>query len=365
MIRETTKIGPGLLFAVTVSLLLGMGIIQTANVAVRYGGHSGYWGLVGACLLSLLVIFAAFDLQKMYPEKSLMEYAPEVLGKVPGKIAGFVFLLLIFSLLLWSVRSTAEVISLYFLHRTPFSVTAGLFIIAVAYLASRGIEGISKTCAFFLPLALVIIVLILLVSLQNFHFDRISPVLYLSQGYVSSVFQLLYVFSPFAALFFFLPYLTDKGKASAVVLKATLLSVAIIFITVVAVIGTFGAKGVLRYSWPAMELTRVVNLQYLFHSFGGLFVVTWISQVYIGAGACYFAAAQGSSQLFSCLHYKWFILIFFPLILFLTLFLPGAVEVRIYFEYFRIACAVVLFLIPLLLWIIAKLKNGRRETDVV
>ena len=363
MLRENTEIGPGLLFTVTVSLLLGLGIIQTANVAARYGGHSGYWGLIGACLLSILVIFAASDLQKMYPGKSLMEYAPSILGKIPGKIAGLVFLLLIFSLLLLSVRSIAEVINLYFLQRTPISVTAGLFIIAVAYLASRGIEGITKTCAFFLPLAFIVIVLTLLISFQNFDFDQIRPVLYIRQGHVSAVFQLLYAFSTLAALFFFLPYLNDQEKAMPVVLKGTFLSVAVIFVVIVAVMGTFGARGVLRYSWPTMELTRVLNLPYLFSSFGGLFVVTWLSQVYIGAGACYFAAAQGSTQLFSCLHYKWFILILLPLILFLSLFLPGTVEVRRYFEYFRIAGAIILFSIPLLLWITAKLKNSRGETN--
>lgn len=364
MLREKTGIGPGLLFTITVSLLLGISSIQITNVAAEYGGHNGYWGLIGAYLLSLLVIYAASDLQKMYPEKSLVEYASIIFGKVPGKVFGFIFLLLIFFLLLWSVRATAEVINLYFLQRTPLSIVAGLFILSAGYLASKGVEGITKTCAFFLPLALIIIVFSILVSYELFNYDRIRPVFYLDQrSMLSSVVQLFYVFFPLANLFIFLPYLTEKGTAFTVVVKATIISVAILFVAIAAVTGTYGAKGVARYSWPMIEMTRTESIPYLLQSFGGLYFVAWISQVYIGAGACYFAAAKGCSQLFPCLHYKWFILILFPVIVFLSLFLPGVIEARTFFDYFRIVGAVILFFIPLLLWVTAKLKNGRSETN--
>ena len=214
-----------------------------------------------------------------------------------------------------------------------------------------------------LPLALCMIILTLLASYQYFNFDRIKPIFYINQETLLSVIQLFYAFFPLAIIFIILPYLTDHQKGRAAVLKATGLSATILFFFIVANIGAFGAKGVIRYSWPLTELTRTIDIPYLLQSFGLFYIVAWLSQIYITAGAYYFSVAQGYSQLFSCLHYKWFILILLPIIIILTLILPGVIDVRLFFEYFRISGFFILFVLPLLLWVVAKLKNGRRDAS--
>lgn len=363
MLRERTGIGAGLLFTVIISSFLGISNQQTAYLAAKYGGHNGYLGLIGAYFLSIPLIFAAIDLQRMYPGKSLIEYAPLVLGKALGKVVSSIFLLLIFLLLVWSVRSTAEVINLYLLQRTPLHITALLFIVSVLYLTCHGIEGITKTCSFILPLALFVTILTLLESYQYFSFERISPIFDINIETFSASFHLFYAFFPLANIFIFLPYLTDKKKGLSIILTATTIGVVILLFFIIANIGTFGAKGVLRYSWPITELTKAIKMPYLLQSFYLFYIITWLSQIYIGAGSCYYAAAQGCTQLFSCLNYKWFILILLPIVVFAVLILPGVIEVRQFFDYFRIIGFAILLVIPFMLWSVAKLKKGGKRKN--
>lgn len=359
MLKEKTGIGTGLFFTVIISLLLGIGNQQTAFLAAKYGGHNGYLGLIGAYLISILVILAAFDLQKMYPGKSLIEYVPLILGKVLGKVIGFIFILLIFFVTVWSIRSTAEVINLYFLQTTPLWIIAVFFLVAIAYLAFQGIEGITKTCSFIFPMAFVFIVLTLVASYQYFQFDRIKPVLYINLSTLSSVLHLFYAFLPLSVIFIFLPYISSNRKGLAATLKSTGIGAAVIFLYIVANIGTYGADGVIRYAWPNIELTKIIDIPYLFQSFGSFYIIAWLSQIYIATGACYFASAQGFTQIFTFLHYKWFIIILFPIVIFTALFLPGVIDVRSYFTYFRIIGSIILIIIPLLLWATAKLQRKR------
>ncbi|MFZ5943183.1 MAG: GerAB/ArcD/ProY family transporter [Bacillota bacterium] len=354
-------IGAGLLFCLLLSLTLGIGNQQLPYLAAKYGGSSGYLGFILAYVLIMLIVFVALYFQKRYPKKSFIEYTQLVLGNVLGKILSCLFLSFILLLLVWAIRSTAETMDLYFLQRTPLWVIMVLFFLSITYLALQGIEGITKTCAFFLPMAFIFMALIVFVSYQNFDFDKIKPVFHVHQGTFLSAIHLFSAFFPLSILFIVLPFLTDIKRSQAISVKATLLGTAILFFFIVASMGAYGAKGLLRYGWPTTELPRITNIPYLLQTFGFFYTVTWLSQMYIGAGACYYAAAQGFTLLFSRFNYKWFILILWPPTFFLAWILPGVIELRIFFDYFRIIGFIILFILPLLLWVVDRSKPGRRD----
>jgi len=357
MLREKTGLGPGLLFAVLFSSLLGIGNQQLPYLAAKYGGASGYLGLLGAFGLGIFMSKAAVDLQKRFPEKSLVEYAPLILGRVLGKLSGFLYLSFLLFLLVWSLRSAAEAINLYYLQRTPIWIIALLLVLAVTYLTLRGAQGVAKTAAFILPLAFFFTVLTLIMSFQNFSYDRIAPVYHLHTGTLVAASHLFYAFFPLALVFSFLPYLTVPGKGMSVILRAAGTVAVIFFFFIVACIGMYGALGVVRYGWPITELSRTIHIPYLLESFGLFYSVTWLSQIYIGAGACFFALAQGLTQLFSCWHYKWFMLVLWPIIIALVILPDGVIQVRQFFDYFRLFGFVILLAIPVLLWLTAKVSQ--------
>jgi len=360
MLKGKTAIGPGLLFTFMFSSIFGYEIMQLPLAAAKYGGPNEYWGLVVAFGLSTIVILQLVALQKRFPGKSVVQYLPDVVGTVPGKILGIIYILFLIILLSWTVRAVAEQFNTYFLLRTPAWVIMALTLLSIMYLAYTGIEGITRLASFVFPLSFIFILLSTAISFQFFDPDKVRPVFYV-QGYEIPIVALesFYSFFALAVLFVVLPYLTEQNKALKTLVTANTLAFAFTFLLVIAAIGTFGAKGVLRYSWPIMELIKNTNIPFIFQTFGLFFAVAWLSQLFIAAGGFYFAAAQATSELLKGLNYKTVILAFFPAIFILSNLVPSTVSFREWLGYLRLSGFAVVFGFPLLLWILTTLlKRG-------
>jgi spore germination protein KB len=354
MLKEKTGIGSGLMFAMLFSSFFGYGMMFSARNAAKYMGSNGYWGIFLAFLLTIPIAFIADNFAKRFPGKSIIRYLPLVFGKILGKLVGLIYCLLILLVIVWSIRGITEMYTLYFLHRTPIAASTFLVLITAAYLAHKGIEGISRLAAFVFPLAFVFIVLTVILSFQNVLVDHIKPVFRI-EGYKPLVgaLQSFYIFFPMAVVPIVYPYLTDKKKGLKTVVGSAALAGIIIFLIAVATIGTYGAQGILRYSVPILEMTKDATITHLLETFGLFFAVTWLSQLVIAVGVFYFSLAQASTELTGWFNYKWFIILLFPVILASAVLLPSVIEVRLMFDYLKIAIFSVVFALTILIWLLA------------
>lgn len=358
MLKEKTGIGPGLLFTFLFSSLFSFGLMNSPYIAAKYMGANGYLGLIVAMFLTIPVITAIVKLGKRFPDKSIIEYLPIVFGKVMGKIVGLAYLLFLLALTIYAIRSTAELFNIYFLMNTPVWALSALMLISAAYLAHLGIEGITRLAAFVFPLAFIFIVLSVALAFQNFQFDHVRPIfnttlLKISMGSM----QMFYIFFPLATVFVFYQYLTEKQKGQNILIGAALLAFLPMFLMVLGGIGMYGSKGILRYNWPVLEMIRTALMPFLLETFDMFFTITWLSQLYIAIGGFYFASAQGCSELFETLNYKWFVLVLLPIILVLTLLPPSLLDIHILEGYLRMTGFFVVFALPLTIWLVVRLLN--------
>lgn len=364
MLREKTGIGSALLFNIMFSSLFGYGVISSPFVAAKYMGSNGYLGIILALPLTIPVVLSAVRLDKRFPGKSIIEYSPLVCGKILGKGIAFLFLLFLLLITAWATRQISELDNVYFLNRTPLWAIVILVLFSSAYIAYKGIEAITRLAAFIFPVAAVFIFLAAAFSFQGFKLDNVRPVFY-TQGLqlpLGAV-QMFYVFFPLAALFMFYPYLTERRKGFKAVFAAVLLASTAILIFVVSGIGTYGAAGVIRYSWPVLDLTRKANLPFILQSFGLFFAVTYFSQISLAIAGLYYSLALATTQLLGILNYKWFILIWFPAIVFLTLAPPSVLDMLYMFNYIRPAGFLIVFGLPLLIWLLAVLLKRGEASD--
>lgn len=360
MLKEKTGIGPGLLFNIIFSSLFGYGVISSPYVAAKYMGPNGYLGLILALLPALAVVFCLVRLGRRFPQKSIIEYLPLVCGKVLGKGIAFLFLLFLVVITVWATRQIAELDKVYFLTRTPLWAIATMILLTSTYIAYKGIEVISRLAAFIFPVAIVFIFLVAIFSFQGFRLDYVLPVFY-TRGFQLPLgaLQMFYLFFPLASLFMFYPYLTKKQQGFKTIMAAVFLASTTILIYLVSSIGTYGAGGILRYSWPVLELTRKANLPTVMQSFGLFFAVIYFSQISIAIAGLYCSLGIATTQLFGLLNYKWFIIIWFPIILFLIIVPPSIIDMRFWFEYLRPAGFAVVLGLPLIIWLLAAfLKRG-------
>lgn len=139
---------------------------------------------------------------------------------------------------------------------------------------------------------------------------------------------------------------------------AAALAFFLILLAIVSGIGNYGATGILRYSHPVLELSRKANLPFLMQTFGLFFGATWLSQTLVAVGFFYFLLSEGTAQWLRVLNYKWFTLILFPPVSFLTMLLSNVIEMRIVFPYLRVGGFFFTVGLVLLLVVVAALRRG-------
>ena len=126
----------------------------------------------------------------------------------------------------------------------------------------------------------------------------------------------------------------------------------------ISTIGTYSAPGLIRYSWPAIEVTRKASLPYVLQTFGLFFSVSWLTLSYVATGFFYFILADGTAQLFNRLSYKWFTLILFPLIyLSMLVLFSGTIEIHYASSYYRLLGFAFTLIIPITIWITAVIRK--------
>ena len=319
MLREKTGIGPGLFFMVLYVSTFGYGVIHAPRVAAEYVGPNGYWGFIlafpgnpgdgGYCLAGTAL-----------PNRSVIEYLLQLFGVFLGKLLGLLVLVAILILMIRTSRIFSGGVNIFFLRRTPAWAPAALYLLISFYIARQGIEGITRLAAFVFPLTFVLSFLVILFSMENLELDNIRPVFFFESGRAVAA-GTANQFSPFMVLLTALlvnPYLTRKDKTFPALAGATALASLLLLLTIVSGIGTYGAEGILRYSFPVFELSRKTQLPFILQSLALLFSATWLSQVLVATGFYYFLLAKGQPNGCSVLNYKWFTLLLLPPVFSLT-----------------------------------------------
>lgn len=358
MLKEKTGIGPGLLFMVLFISLFSYGVIEAPHTAAKYIGNNGYWGFLLAFLIAIPVILIISRLGRRFPSKSVIQYLPEVVGVPLGKVLGFLYLLMILVLMIWASRAISEQLSVYFLNKTPMCASVFIFLVVSAFVAYQGIEGVSRLAAFLFPVTFFFSFIAILFSFQNFDLENIRPV-FMIDGFKIPVGS-VYLFYPFISLLTVLtifPYLTKKQKSFKMITGAAVLASMVILMVIVSGIGNYSAPGVLRYSWPVLEVARKANLPYVLQTFGLFYAATWLSQALAGTGFFYYILSEGVVQLLNCLNYKWFTLILFPITYYLILLPSGIIDVRVVFPYLCVIGFAFTLGLPLTLWLVAVLRK--------
>ncbi len=354
MLTEKPGIGPGLLFCLVFAVVLGYGLPRIAFLGAKYIGPNGYWGLILAFILSLPVILAIVSLGRNFPEHSLLELLPLLFGRPAGVVLGLLYVLFFLALMIWEIRAAVEIFHIYFLVRTPVGVTIVALILSAAYIASKGIEGITRLAAFLFILPLLFILLSLVASYQGFDPDNVRPVFFFEGGKIfSGTVHLFDPFLPLASLFLIYRYFTEKQKLKGfkVIVAAAGLAGILLLAMMVGTIGVFGAKKVAMLSWPFMELTKHSDLPYLLQTTGLFFACVYLIEAVISLGAIYFTAADAAARLIKHLTYKWFLAILFPIITWAALNVKSELESLQFFDGLRIAGFVAVFVLPLVIWI--------------
>lgn len=260
--------------------------------------------LVVSTFYGLLVALVVIKLGLRFPDQTVIEYAPEILGPFLGKLVGAGLVVWFLHINAVIVREFADFIATAFMPETPLLV----FIILLLALAARavrgGVEVVARAGEWVFPIFIFSMLIIMALVLPDTDWSNLRPVLedgirpvlhgaLAPAGWRGEI-VLILMYLPFINL----PGKTLKYLTAAVILMGLALTGATVITT--AVFGVLTE----HLTFPFFTLATYISVARFVERMEPFILLMWVAGVTIKVAAFYYAAVLGSAQLFSLKDYR-------------------------------------------------------------
>lgn len=361
MNEDHPQISPSLYFFLIFTPLVSFSLLFYPNTLAQTIGTDGYLGIPVALFFVLPVIFLGRYFERRFSGRTIIEYAPLILGKFWGLIYNLVYLIFLLIIVFVLLRELTGLVSHFLLLHTPIWADALLIVGSIGYLSYYGLSPTARLATFLLPAGVFIFFMIGL-GFQNWNLQNAIPILRQPvKTYLLGGFKSLYIFYPLVLVYQTSAFSNQKQKNTPLALAALALTGAIYFFNMLGIMGVFGPENCIRYNWPTLEYVRAINFPYLLLDQIGLtLIIAWLVEAYATGTILTFFISSGVSQLWKKLSFKKVTLMLIPVYFFSLISFPNHDLLRDLFGYFQIIGIIVLLGLPVLLWLVS-LITGRRD----
>jgi len=313
---ETGRISSWQFFHLILSLVLGLMLVRVPPSLTQLAGPDAWISMLFALGVDLAVAGALYALGRRFPGQTLFQYAPAILGRVPGKVAAIAYIWLFMHAAAISIYIFAAGYKLV-LPETPLLVFVLLVVVVSTVGAYYGLETMARASEIVSPISIVISVLILILTLKDMDFGNLRPVL--GNGIKGPVAGALVAASWYGIcviMGLFMAY-HDKPQ-QALLAKAAGVSVGMMLVTLLT-LGSIAALGPLQSAHqrvPTWSLSRIILIAGFFERLQMLFVSLLMTTGFVTLGVLHHASSLGVAQLFGLKEYR-------PLVLPMGLVLAG------------------------------------------
>ncbi len=301
----TERIGHRQLF-LTLFIMRTFIVISFLPVLTIGGAMQDAWiSTLLAAIFNLPLIWLIVSLGQRFPQETVFEYAPRLLGPWLGRAAAVPFLWLFLWNAALELRLYSEVIITAFLVETPLIVVVLSMVIVAAAAAICGVEVIGRLVDLLFPLFALAIILALLMALPDADFANLLPVL--SRGWapvLEGTVIPVAMTAQFVVLLVLLPSLVRPERFTPWALGAVLLSFLALLLVVVMVIATLSAEDGARSFFPFFRMVRSVGIGDFLQRVDALTILPWGLGVFIALSVYLLCGARGIALLFKLNDYR-------------------------------------------------------------
>lgn len=272
--------------------------VQIPGMLIMQAGRDAWLSVLGGWFLDVMLALVYAYMGIRFPGENFVQYSITILGRYLGFMVGIIFPLFFLLVSAIVLRGLGQVVSIYFLPRTPLEVILVSCFLVSAYISRKGIEVIARMTEVLGPMFFVSMMILCFLVLPYVHLTRLKP--QFDEGVVpflvgSPLILTFYGVCIMMAMFIPLCNRPENGflaKFSAVSMGALLVGLITTFS--VGIFGVYEAKNM--YS-PGLELTRMIH----FGNYVERVEIVWLL-ILVGAaivaGACLlWAFSLGIAQL--------------------------------------------------------------------
>ena len=343
--------------------IVATAVLGVPSITAKYAKTDLWLSPILASLIGYATVYITYKLHKLYPKLTVIQFSEQIIGRIPGKILGFLFLFFYIPITGQILRSYGEFIVDSFLVKTPISVIMALMVLLCAFIVRGGIEVMGRAAQLLVPVFIFPILILIALLGPDLEFKNIFPIL--GNGIMPPIKGSIVPggwFSEFFLMIFLLPFLTDMKKG----MKSGMMSVFAVMITLIVVnlmvLFILGSTTSTK-NYPVMNVSRYISLADFFEHLESAIMAVWIVGAFVKISVFYYAAALGTAQWLNLSDYR---PVVWPIGILIVEFsfwsYPSSMDVSRYdIVAFPFHGVLMQTIIPLLLLVIAMISKRKRQ----
>jgi len=271
----------------------GSGVLLLPRRAAEAAGQDGWLCVLLAVAAALICGWLVTSLGRLYPGEHFTAYTARIITKPAAILLSALLLAKILLSAGLELRLFGELTRQVLLPRTPFWAVTVTLLLVSAYAAAKGYETRGRMAEIlFLPL-FVPFLIILLLGVRDTDFSNLLPAFTANPGTISrGTLGLGYAFGGLEFLLLVHPYINRPKDVRRRSLTAILITGGLMLLVTVMAIARFGPAGLVKQTWPVLELMEFVSVPGAFWERQTALVFTfWIlSSFFIVNAGLFFSA---------------------------------------------------------------------------
>ncbi|MCM3173335.1 endospore germination permease [Paenibacillus sp. MER 99-2] len=360
------KISGNQIFWMISTMQIGMTILLTINPTVAIAKQDAWISILLSSMFSVGLAYILTRISMMYPNESLITYAPKIMGKILGHFIILLYVLYWFTVLAIILRQYGDFMIGTILPLTPVIIPIVGMIIVAVYVSFAGIEVLARCSEVLGPLILLGIMVPLLLNMSQVQVHNLVPVmadnnlLVLVKGALPTASFL----GDNILLMMILPFLSHPRDGVKGAVLGSVVAGLFTLLSAMQCVAIFGYSTASRQTYPFLNLVRFVSFGFL-QNLDSIVVAIWIMGIFIKVSLYLFAASYGTSQWLGIKRWRIFIFIAAPIAIVLSMIPRDFVDSSILFPKLVAVpfnLPVNFILLPLLLWIVGSIRNRKKKS---
>lgn len=303
---ENGKIGVQQFMILVTLFTVGTSILLVPSLLVTEAKQDAWIaGILGVCV-GLLSVWLYNTLGNLFPNKTLVEYSEEILGKWIGKAISLLFFSFSFTLTALVLRNLGDFMTTQIMPETPIDSLHIIFLFIVIMGTRLGLEVLARAAEILFPWFIIFFLLLVLFLFPEIKFENIQPIL--EEG-IKPVLRsaIPFIEFPFLELVIFLmifPYVKRTKEAKKAFLVGTTIGGIILIILTGLAILVIGVNLTSTEMYPTYLLATKINIGNFLQRIEAIVAVLWFITIYFKLTICFYTSVLALAQTLKLNDYR-------------------------------------------------------------
>jgi spore germination protein len=351
---------------ILISTIIGVGVLPLPLFAVQAGETGAPLVTLSGIVLAAIGLFILTLLGIRHPQKTIITYSEEIVGKWIGRFCSLFVIIFFFELTGLAAREFGEVVVAAVLRETPLEVTVIVMLSLACLSARNNINTFAYIHNFYVPIILAPGLIIVALSLKNGNILYLRPLIGSNlQDMFAGVLTISALFQGSFVITMIIPSMKKPKKAMKASFWGIFVSGGLYLLIVIATVSVFGTEEIKQIFWPTLELARTTTVPgNILQRLDVIFIAVWVTAVFTTLFSSFYFTIFSIKQLCSLNDHKMLSYFILPFVFISAMVPQDILQMYEVIQYIGRAGLLITILYPGLLLIIDFWRSWRRKKSV-